>query len=231
MKTVLITGAFSGIGAEVANLFSKKGYEVIYHDRINLLAGSNQISFDLMSTEEIKIAINKNEIIKNKGVDILINNAGGSLAKKDLVELEDKDIIEDYKLNVLGHVNIVKEILPYMNKPGCIINTTSIRGDFRDASSGSMVYSMHKAAMNSFTVSLAKRLAPDIRVNAVAPGHTLTEFSKKHWSKGTEEKSISKSLSDRIANPYDIAKAFLFITESDHINGQIIRIDGGYGLA
>lgn len=122
-----------------------------------------------------------------------------------------------------------KQAIPLMKSQGYgkIINTSSIKG--WEHGGGSVTYAVTKAAINSFTRTLAKQVAPTIQVNAVAPGYVKTrvydnmpEEKIKNWLAGTYLK--------RWITEDEIADAFIFLAKNDAMTGQIIYVDGGFTL-
>lgn len=116
-----------------------------------------------------------------------------------------------------------------MKKGGVILNTSSIRGLFSTGREGIMAYSAAKVAVSGFTKTLAKELAPEIRVNAVAPGFVYTpnydkmpEKTKKHFIKNTYLK--------RWINVNEIAEAFLYLATAKAVTGEILVVDAGFTL-
>ena len=107
---------------------------------------------------------------------------------------------------------------------GCIVNTASIAGIGNAGSS--IAYSNSKAAIISQTRCLARALAPEIRVNAVAPGLTRTAWTDP-WKKEGKQLSIEASLLKRMVEPEDIAQGMLFLAVNPAITGQTIVIDNG----
>lgn len=186
-KVAIITGGSRGIGLETVRLFKKNKAEVV-------LFGSKKDSVDkavadlkseglevtgyypnLNDYEEIERIIAE---INNKygHIDILINNAGMS-ARKSIEDTTTEEFESIMDLNINGVFNVSKAIVPYMkkNNGGVILNTSSMVSIYGQSSG--VGYPTSKFAVNGFTKSLARELAPfNIRVNAVAPGITNTDM-------------------------------------------------------
>ncbi len=243
MKTVLITGASRGIGREIAKKFAQNNYNIIinFHkneSKANSLAKELSkynvrtliIKADISNEKEVKSMINLS--IKTFGqIDVLINNAGISLAKQ-IQDTTLSDIQKVVDTNTLGAILTTKELSKHMisNKQGKIINISSIWGKV----GGSMesVYSASKGAVISFTLALAKELAPsNINVNCICPGVIDTDMMKVY---SQEEKSalISSTPLNRLGKPEDVANLAYFLAseEASFITGQVITIDGGFTL-
>jgi 3-oxoacyl-[acyl-carrier protein] reductase len=164
------------------------------------------------------------------GIDYLINNAG--ITRQ--LRFDDLDAISDdawdtlIAVNVKGTFHCCRAAAPYLRKnPGsAIVNIGSIAGETGYGSS--LPYAVSKSAVHGLTRSLARALAPAIRVNCVAPGAVATR-----WWKGNEEKMrmLSGNLPlQRMSTPEDIAKTALMLLEAESMTGQIIKVDNGQTL-
>ena len=229
-KIVLITGASKGIGRSTAIEFAKKGYNIIlnYNNSIDeakelkiLLEEKYKIECldikaDITIEEEIDNMINK-AIEKFNHIDVLVNNAAIAID----TTFEDKTKENFQKIldtNLIGTFLVSKKVAKYMKEKekGCIINISSTN------------YDASKAGVISLTKNLAVELAPNIRVNTVAPGWVNTEMSKD-LSEEFRKEECNKILLNRFAEDYEIAKVIYFLSTEDasYINGSIIRVDGG----
>lgn len=238
-KTILITGSASGIGRAIALLAAEQGYRVIIHDisdSVDLNSVHNELPKSLKVFFDISnqtLALQRlAEIINNiGGIDILINNAG-IMRAQTILEFNDDKAIEEYKVNVLGAIHCIQGVLPQMikQKYGVIINISSFRGLFDNASMSSFTYGQTKSAIISATVSLAKELAQhNIRVNTVAPGYTMTNWAK-NWSENSWKNAREHNLLKRPAQPEEIAQAVMFLASENasYITGEVLNVDGGY---
>ena len=236
MKTVFISGASRGLGAIIAKTFASNNYNIIInynkseHKAINLKK-------DLESKYNIKCFLYKCDVsnefevkdmfLKIKGeignIDCVINNAGISLDNS----LIDKTYVEFMKVisvNLLGTYLISKYSLEVLKK-GCIINVSS-NNIYVGSYIESIDYDASKAGVISLTHSLARFLAPNIRVNAVAPGWILTDMTKDldlNFKKCEENKILLK----RFGKSEEIADAVYFLASNEYVNDCILRIDGG----
>ena len=184
-NTILITGSSRGIGAAIARLAKEKGYEVLLHGRTHSshlmkLAkelDSKYLIFDISNEDEVRQAL-----FETTEINILVNSAGVNISKT-FNDLTDTDWRNVYDINLFGLVNVTRHVVSIMKRSkstGKIINVASIKGLY--ASVGRVAYASSKAAVINLTTGLAKELAPDILVNAVAPGFTNTEMTDKTWS-------------------------------------------------
>ncbi|HEA46487.1 MAG TPA: SDR family oxidoreductase [Candidatus Pacearchaeota archaeon] len=237
-KVVLITGASKGIGSSTAIILSKEGANIIINyksddslakkvlEECNKYSDKNMIiKADITNEIEVKEMFDK--INKEYGkLDVLVNNAGIFDGSDSTTNLEAFENI--FKINLLAQVRATKYALKLM-KTGKIINVSSIAGRMGRGSSHSCAYSAMKAALDSYTTTLAKDLAPKILVNSVAPGKTLTPM----WGnldKNKEKELGETQLINRFIHPNEIADGILFLIKNDAICGEILTIDGGMGL-
>lgn len=160
-------------------------------------------------------------------VDILINNASITrhIAMNDLESVTDEAWDELYQVNVKGMFYCARAAAPEMKKQkqGVIVNLGSIAGI--TGSGSSLPYAVSKAAVHGLTRSLARSLAPDIRVSSVAPGAVATR-----WWAGREqqmEQLAGSLLLNRISLPEDIAQMICAVVEQDSLTGQVITVDAG----
>ncbi|MBP3920527.1 MAG: SDR family oxidoreductase [Bacilli bacterium] len=237
-KTVLITGASRGLGSAIALKYAKNNYNVIINYnkskeeaqklKQKLEAYNKNIEImkaDITNEKEIKIMVNK-AMKKYKKIDVLVNNAAIAIDKL----IEDKTV-EDFektlKTNLIGPFLCSRECAKYMKK-GTIINVSSTNG-IDTYYPYSIDYDASKAGLISLTHNLAVEYAPNIRVNAVAPGWINTDMNKELDTEYIE-KECKKILQGRFAEPEEIANVIYFLAtdEAKYINNEVIRVDGGY---
>ena len=242
-KVVLVTGSSRGIGKAIALLFAKNGAKVVVNysksekeanevvKEINKISESISIKCDVSDEKQVKNMIDN--IVKRFGrLDVLINNAGIvfdiPLFEKT-VEQWDKTL----GVNLIGMFLCSKYAVPYIKKQksGVIINIASTNGLGIYASPDSADYDASKAGVISLTKNLASELAPNIRVNCIAPGWVNTDINKdlpKDYITGETERILLK----RFGEPEEIGKAVLFLASDDasFITGTTLIVDGGYDL-
>lgn len=239
-KVVLITGGTRGIGKSIALEFAREGATLA----LNYVNDDERAEETLKEIKEIGgygILVKGDvsnytfagkmmeQVIKTLGkVDILINNA--AISKIGLfMDMEECDYNSVMDINFKSVYNTSHSVIKHMikNKRGNIINISSMWGNL--GASCEVLYSSSKGAINSFTKSLAKELAPsNIRVNAVAPGVINTEMNA--WlTKEEREELINEIPLGRLGNGEEVAKvvAFLASEDSSYVTGQIINVDGG----
>jgi 3-oxoacyl-[acyl-carrier protein] reductase len=178
------------------------------------------------------------DVVKRHGrVDVLVNNAG-VLRDGLFVKVKDGELVKqmpeaDFDLvvdvNLKGTYNCAQAVAPYMIKQGggVILNATSIVG--LDGNFGQTNYVASKAGVIGMTKVWARELGrSNIRVNAIAPGFTLTEMVKQ-MPENVLQGMVAKTPLGRMGEPRDIANAYLFLSsdEASFISGVTLRVDGG----
>ena len=237
-KTVLITGATSGIGKATAIVFAKNNYNVVinYNSSYdNAISLSNEleekynistlcVKADVSSEEEVEAMANK---IKEKysKIDVIVNNAGIAID----TTFEDKTVSNFKRIldvNLIGPFLVSKYVSKIMVK-GAIVNVGSTNG-IDSYYTYSLDYDASKAGLHILTKDLAVELSPKIRVNAVAPGWVNTPMNKD-LDKEFLNDELNKIALNRFAEPEEIAKVIYFLASEDasYINGSIIVVDGG----
>lgn len=236
-KTVLLTGAAKRIGAVVAKTLHKAGADIVIHyrhsseaaksliDELNALRENSafMVQADLCQVDSFEPMIK--QVVSFTGhLDVLINNASSfyPTAIGDVTEEQWDDL---YCSNLKGPFFLSQAATAQLQKSqGCIINMVDIHG-FRPLK-GYPVYSSAKAGLMMLTQSLARELAPEIRVNGVAPGAIL--WPTDEVNQASQGELLAKTALKREGAPKDIAKAILFlIRDADYITGHVIPVDGG----
>lgn len=243
-KTAFITGSSSGMGAQTAILFAKNGCKVAINYRSNKEEGEavlNEVKSvggdgilvqgDISDPSDVNRMFE--EIFSQFGkLDILINNAGID-KPKPFLEATIQDWDQTMRVNLYGAFLCSQAAAKHMleNKKGKILNTTSVRALYHAGRDGNIIYSASKAALYSFTKTLAKELAPYIQVNGIAPGPANTSMNEV-WTEEVRNEAIELSYLKRLVEPEDIANTYLFLAsdESNAMTGEIIVVDGGYNL-
>ncbi len=240
-KVVIVTGASRGIGRGIAEYLARNGFLVIANynksekeaEELKQMLANDNIFIDIYKAdvskrEEVRELV-QYTIDKYGKIDVVINNAGIDQIKMFL-DITDDDWDLMIKTNLNSVFYMCQEALPYMirRKEGSIINISSIWG-LKGASCES-AYSVTKAGIDALTKSLAKEVGPsNIRVNSIAPGIINTDMNK--FLNENEKKEIIDEIPlQRIGKVEDIAQCAKWLIEEDYITGQIIQIDGGWGI-
>lgn len=243
-KSVLITGASGGIGKALCRDFAKAGYDIAIHyntDEASALELQAELEdqykvravplkADLRKADEIKVLAHKAIDAFGK-IDVLINNAG--VAYFSLFQLADDNKLKElFDINLMSAMSLTKEILPSMikNHSGRIINISSMWGIA--GASCEVHYSASKSALIGFTKALAKEVGPSgITVNCIAPGYIDTKMNSA-VDKDSVNEIVNCTPVGRKGQPEDISPLALFLSGEDagFITGQVISVDGGYGI-
>jgi NAD(P)-dependent dehydrogenase (short-subunit alcohol dehydrogenase family) len=161
-------------------------------------------------------------------VDILVNNAAFQRTHEKLEDIPDDEFEETYRVNVFAMFRLCKEILPQMKEGGSIINTASIQSF--DPSANLLAYASTKAAIASFTRSLAGlAIKRGVRVNAVAPGPVWTPLIPSTMPKEKVKEFGAQTLFERAAQPAELAPIFVFLASSQatYVTGEVYGATGG----
>ncbi|KPJ76222.1 MAG: hypothetical protein AMJ54_12290 [Deltaproteobacteria bacterium SG8_13] len=237
-KSILITGASTGIGAETA-LQLAKGNEIFVHyfssgkAAEKVAAGVEQnggksrlIQADLSTEQGCRDLVGAVAGETDK-LDVLVNNAGGLIKRQGVREYEWRLMEEIFALNTYSAMLVTSLCVPLLEKgkDPCIINLTSVA--MRHGAPTATIYGASKAALDSFTRGIAKELAPAIRVNAVAPGVIVTPFHDKVSTPEQLESWKELNPLKKHGHAGHIAETIRFLIENDFINGETIDINGG----
>lgn len=237
---VLVTGGTKNIGKNIVLEFAKNGYDVVINYNTSEKEAIELQKFiektynvnalicrcDISDEEQVKNMVN--EIInKFNKIDVLVNNAAIELNSE--FELKSKDTFSKVlNINLIGTFLVSKYVSKCMDK-GHIINITSNNAiNMNDPST--LEYDASKAGIISLTHNLAKEFAPNINVNAVAPGwvetNNIKELDKTLNGEFIKQES-KKILKERFAKEEEIASLVYYLTTNEYINDQVIVIDGG----
>jgi NADP-dependent 3-hydroxy acid dehydrogenase YdfG len=227
----MITGATAGIGKATAELYAKKGFNLILTGRrkerlaelkktLEEIANCNVLilNFDVRNREEVTMAINS--IPKEfRNIDVLLNNAGLAKGYSDIQDgkLDDWDTMID--TNIKGLLYVSKAVMPIMieNKKGHIVNIGSIAG--KEVYAKGNVYCSTKHAVEGITKALRMDLlSHKIKVSAVCPGAVETEFSNVRFD-GDDDRADQVYDGFEPLRPEDIAESIYFVTSRPfHVN-------------
>ena len=238
-KVAVVTGAGSGMGEETALLFAKEGAKVVATDineetlqavvaKITEAGGSAiAVKHNVVSKEDWEHVYA--QTIENFGkLDILINNAGVSLATDFLDQTED-DWARTYAININSVMHGMQLAIPLMeqNKAGSIVNISSISALTGMAGAGA--YTASKGAVRSMTKAAAVDYGKkNIRVNSIHPGYIVTPMSAEHME-SYEDYFLSQIALPNLGQAKEVAAAILFLASDDasHITGIELPVDGG----
>jgi 3-oxoacyl-[acyl-carrier protein] reductase len=242
-KVAVVTGGSGGIGSEICRALAGAGATVIftYHRSRDAAAalqrqlpGSGHWAKQVAVDDSAGLKILAAEIQSRAGrCDVLVNCAGITrfVPHADLDALDDQLIDDIFRINWRGPFAAVRALRPLLQASGAglIVNISSIAGVTGMGSN--VAYCASKAALDSMTKSLARALAPQVRVVSVSPGLVDTEFVRGLDQKWRDEQA-SRTPLRRLASPHEVAAAVLAVaTLLPYSNGCIIPVDGGRPLS
>jgi len=241
-KVVLVTGGGGGIGSAICRRLAAAGAQVIINYNSNAakaqavadsLAGENHLVVQASVTDSAALQQMAAQVADQYGtLDLLVNNAGITrpVPHADLDGLDDEWIDRIFQTNVRGAFACVRafKALLMVGEGGTVVNISSVAAVTGIGSN--VAYCASKAAMDSMTRSLARALAPKIRVVSVSPGWVWGEYASRMEPTYIQEQ-INKTPLGRIAQPEDVAEAVLAVATSLAFStGCIIPVDGGRPL-
>jgi NAD(P)-dependent dehydrogenase (short-subunit alcohol dehydrogenase family) len=246
-KVAVVTGGTAGIGAGIAAELGRAGATVIVASRrpeattataeALRTAGVTAVGVPTDVTSEASVAALTEEAVRLcGGVDVLVNNAGGSYGDRfqrgPLLELSGDDLLEAYRLNAVSAFLCSRAAVPLMQSRGAgvIVNVASVAGHHAERGMGA--YGASKAAMAQLTKSMALEWAPEIRVNAVAPGHIDTPRVSARRTPERVQRLLSEIVLGRMGTVADVARSVRYLASpaSAWMTGAIITLDGGQRL-
>lgn len=241
-KAALITGAATGIGRAIAERFAREGALVAVNFRSAREAAQQlvaeiraaggvaiPVAADVSIEAEVRAMINQVEHEFGR-LDVLVNNAGWStrVPHRNLDELTDEIWDKTFDVNLRGLFYCVRAAVPLLRKQdgAAIVNVASVAGSTGLGSS--MAYAAAKAGVLTMTKSLARALAPEIRVNGISPGLIRTHFAGRPNSSSDFSAGEMATPLKRLATVDECAEVVLFLASSaTAVTGQTILIDGG----
>ncbi|HVE53912.1 MAG TPA: SDR family oxidoreductase [Ramlibacter sp.] len=246
----VVTGASSGIGAATALLFAQRGHDVVVNyasraddaERVAAAcreAGAQALVVRADVGDDAQCRALAAQVKERWGhADALVNSAGITTRFADLKDLEAlgaEDFAAIYRVNVVGTFQMARAIAPLMRgrpSPG-IVNISSMGG--RMGTGSSIAYAASKGAVNTLTLSLARALAPAIRVNAILPGMVDGQWLRKGLGEAVfqerRKRYEARALLGTVVTPEDVARAaWSLAVDATRQTGQLIDLEGGFLL-
>lgn len=234
-RVAVVTGGAKGLGQAMAELFADEGAKVIAVDMVDLTYSHENVEgykLNVTDTDDCRKFFDY-ALQKYGKIDILVNNAGitrDAMTRKMTDEMW--NLVLD--VNLKGVFNLTRLIGPQMedNGYGSIVSISSVVGEFGNI--GQANYAATKAGIMGLTKTWAKEFArkgANVRVNAIAPGYTMTDILKT-VPQELLDKFAKMTMLGRLGQPDEIAKAALFLVSDDasYITGQILSVNGGMRL-
>jgi 3-oxoacyl-[acyl-carrier protein] reductase len=244
----IVTGSATGVGAAAARLLASKGCNVVInYTKSEAEAKETQAECEKLGVETLlcKADVSQDEdcrrmvaetVAKWGRVDALLNNAGTTqfVNHANLEGLSADDFHRIYAVNVIGPFQMVRAVTPHMKAAGrgAVVNVSSIAGVIGVGSS--IAYAASKGALNTMTLSLARALAPEIRVNTICPGFIEGRWLRGGMGDAAYEAAVAgqkRTPLQRAGTPEDMAQAAVwFIEGADLITGEFLIVDAGSHL-
>ncbi|MFQ5830244.1 MAG: SDR family NAD(P)-dependent oxidoreductase [Candidatus Methylomirabilia bacterium] len=236
----VVTGGGTGIGLATALGFARAGAAVVVNYSRSTEAANRAVKqiedlgrralairADVSRDDEVRAMMDR--VAKELGgIDYLVNNAGWSKPvqpHRDMDALTDEIWDRVWAVNVRGAFYAVRAAVPHMERRGgaSVVNVSSVAAF--SGTGSSMAYAASKSALIALTKSLARSLAPKIRVNAVAPGLIATGFGG--WTEAQCQATAKVTPTRRLPSVEETAEAILYLASSTALTGQTIVVDGG----
>ncbi len=245
-KVALVTGGARDIGKAISlklaasgahvavNYFSNEGNGRNVLEEISAAGGSAiLVRGDMTQPGDVDEVVARTREAFGGGIDILVNNVGGLVARKTLAEMDMEFFESVMRLNLTSTFLATKAVVPHMAGGGSVVNLASLAG--RDGGGpGASAYGTSKAAVMTFTRAMAKELGPsNIRVNCLCPGMIATTFHDVFTADAVRTKVAAGTPLRREGGAQEVADlvAYLASAESSFITGASIDINGGLAFS
>lgn len=241
-KVVLVTGGAKRVGAAICRRLHAAGANIALHYRsseqealvlqkeLNLLRPNSVAVFqaDLLDLHALPQLVHK--VVKKFGrLDGLVNNASSFYATP-LAEVDEQQWHDLLGTNLRAPLFLAQAAADELRRRhGCIVNIADIHAE--RPMRGHLVYSVAKAGLTALTRGLAQEMAPQVRVNAVAPGVIVWPENEEWQDEELRRKTVAHTLLKREGEPDDIARTVVFlIKDAPYVTGQVIAVDGGRSI-
>jgi 3-oxoacyl-[acyl-carrier protein] reductase len=245
-KAAVVTGGGTGTGRAVVLALARQGCDVAVNysqsraeaeqtaaDAAALGVQAISVQADVADDRSVRRMMDEAATTFGR-IDVLINNAGVTsfINHADLEGVSDADWDKILGTNLKGTFYCTRAALPRLrqNGAGAVVNVSSIAGVY--AIGSSVPYCASKAAINNMTVALARALAPEVRVNAVAPGYIDTRWWKDFPAyEAIKAAAVAQTLVGKACQAEDVAATVIHLATADFLTGQVVVLDGGFGIA
>jgi pteridine reductase len=233
-RVALVTGAGHRVGRVIAQALGARGMHVVVHyhgaaagaehtaQQISMQGGTASVAqADLTVITEAERLID--DVLTHHGELFVLVNSAAIMLRTPIGEVTVEDWDEMFALNVRAPFFLAQRAAPALREVGgAIVNIADLAAF--ETWPAYVPHGMTKAAVVQMTRGLARSLAPNVRVNAVAPGAVLLP---EGWTDEDAERLRSTTPLERIGDPADVAKAVLYLVDAEYVTGEVIRVDGG----
>ena len=240
-KRAVVVGGTSGIGQAIALGFASEGADVIATSRDEEKvaetadaiedrgAGTARITCDVTDRDSLN-AVRETAVEEFGGLDVVVASQG-AISRETVLDIDDDDwdFVTDVALD--GVRKVTQAMAPAMDEGGAMINISSMAA--RLAMANLPAYSAAKGGVEAFTRASAKELAPEIRVNAIAPGFVITPQNAETYAEGTDKRAEidERAPLGRVADREEIVGAAVYLASdaASYVTGEVLTVDGGFG--
>lgn len=239
-KTAVVIGGTSGIGQAIALGFASEGADVIATSRSEKRvestadaieergANTTRVTCDVTNPETLEV-VRETAVEEFGSVDVIVASQG-AISRETVVDIDDAEWDHVLDIALAGVRRVTQAMEPALSDGGVIVNISSLAA--RLSMSNLPAYSAAKGGVEAFTRSSAKELAPDIRVNAIAPGFVITPQNSDTYAKGTEKRQQidERTPLGRVADRDEIVGAAIYLASdaASYVTGEVVTVDGGF---
>jgi len=240
-KRAVVVGGTSGIGQAIALGFASEGADVVATSRTedaveetadaieDLGANTARVTCDVTDRASLD-AVRETAVDAFGGIDVVVASQG-AISRASVLGIEDDewDFVTDVALD--GVRKVTQAMAPAMDEGGSIVNISSMAA--RLSMANLPAYSAAKGGVEAFTRASAKELAPDVRVNAIAPGFIITPQNADTYAEGTEKRAEidERAPLGRVADREEVVGAAIYLGSdaASYVTGEVLTVDGGFG--
>lgn len=242
-RRVVVVGGTSGIGQAIALGFASEGADVIAtsrsEEKVDTTAtaleerGATTARVTCDVTEQATLeGVRETAIEELGGIDVVVVSQG-AISRQTVLGIDDDDWDRVTDVALDGVWRVTRTFAPVVEEGGAIVNISSLTA--RLSMANLPAYSAAKGGVEAFTRAAAKELAPEIRVNAIAPGFVITPQNEETYADGTEkrERIDRRTPLDRVAEREEIVGGAVFLASdaASYITGEVLTIDGGFATS
>lgn len=240
-KRAVVVGGTSGIGQAIALGFASEGADVIATSRgeekveetadaiEDLGANTARVTCDVTDRASLD-AVRETAVEEFGGIDVVVASQG-AISRETVLGIEDDDweFVTDVALD--GVRKVTQAMAPAMGDDGSIVNISSMAA--RLSMANLPAYSAAKGGVEAFTRASAKELAPEVRINAIAPGFVITPQNADTYAEGTEKRAEidDRAPLGRVADREELVGAAVYLASdaASYVTGEVLTVDGGFG--